>query len=134
MVAGDRVHLQQVVLNLVINAMDAIADVACYAGRVLVRTVALPHAVEITIADNGPGIDAKLAPQLFDSFVTTKEHGLGLGLSIARSIVEAHGGSIDLVNGDGGGAVCRVCLPVQNVDRDAPEQGPLRPSVARTVP
>lgn len=110
-VVGDRVHLQQVVLNLVLNAMDAVCSVAVGTRRVVIRTTSAAEWLEVSVADNGPGIAPAIASRLFDSFATTKHGGLGLGLSIARTIVEAHGGHITAAAGVDGGAVFRVVLP-----------------------
>jgi C4-dicarboxylate-specific signal transduction histidine kinase len=110
-VVGDRVHLQQVLLNLVLNALDAVCGVAEGPRRIVVRTSAVAEGVEVSVADNGPGLDPAIAPHLFDSFVTTKRGGLGLGLSIARTIVEAHGGHITAAAGVDGGVIFRVLLP-----------------------
>lgn len=112
-IAGDRVQLQQVVLNLLLNSMDAVAAVPEPARRVLVRTLAHHDALEIQVTDNGTGIDPQVARQLFTSFVTTKAHGLGLGLSIARTIVEAHGGRISVDATPARGAAFRVTIPLE---------------------
>jgi C4-dicarboxylate-specific signal transduction histidine kinase len=93
-VLGDGVHLQQVVLNLVINAMDAMADTPRQLRRVVVRTSRSLSGVEVAVIDHGTGVAPDRMSQLFDSFFTTKSDGMGLGLSISRSIVEAHGGRI----------------------------------------
>jgi C4-dicarboxylate-specific signal transduction histidine kinase len=124
-VIGDHVHLQQVVLNLVLNAMDAVAGVDDSAPRIIISTGAVASGVQITVADNGPGIDAAISPRLFESFATTKPRGLGLGLSIARTIVEAHGGTIGVTAGTAHGAVFQVLLPTAglNVDGDALRAG-----------
>jgi signal transduction histidine kinase len=111
-VEGDRVHLQQIVLNLVLNGIEATrSGGSAGVRRVTVRTAARPpDEVQVTVEDTGPGIAAEQLPRLFDSFFTTKEDGLGLGLSIARSLVEAHGGRI-WAESSGQGAVFRVVLP-----------------------
>jgi signal transduction histidine kinase len=121
-IVGDRVHLQQVVLNLVLNGMDAMSRVVDNDRRITVTTVALPDAVEVRVADSGPGIEPAIAPRLFDSFVTTKAHGMGLGLSIARTIVEAHGGSIGVVPGAARGAVFRFSLPLPQAAMQWPDR------------
>lgn len=109
---GDRVQLQQVLLNLILNAMDAMADTAEALRRVVVRTVANGHGgVEVSVSDTGHGIPAERLPGIFDSFATSKKDGMGLGLSIARSIVEAHGGKIRAENNPGQGASFRFTLP-----------------------
>jgi signal transduction histidine kinase len=111
-VRGDRVHLQQVLLNLFLNGMEAMADTPEARRSLQVRTAANGSAqVEVSVSDAGPGIPAERLARLFDSFFTTKEHGMGLGLSIARSIVEAHGGWIQAENAPGGGATFRFGLP-----------------------
>jgi signal transduction histidine kinase len=123
-VIGDHVHLQQVVLNLVLNAMDAVAGVDDSAPRIIISTGAVANGVQITVADNGPGIDPAIAPRLFESFATTKSRGLGLGLSIARTIVEAHGGTIHATADAGHGAVFRVVLPTTDSDPTAKPSAP----------
>ena len=110
-VDGDRVSLQQVVLNLVLNAMDALDQEATDERRVVVRTRRVADGVEIAVSDTGHGIPADRLPRLFDAFFTTKAEGLGLGLAIARSIVEAHGGRIWAEDHGGRGATFRVSLP-----------------------
>jgi signal transduction histidine kinase len=111
-VAGDRVHLQQVVLNLVINGMEAAAEAPPgKARKVTVRTARTGADVEASVHDTGAGIAPDHMPRLFDSFVTTKKDGMGLGLSIARSLIEAHGGKIWADNTTRG-AMFRFTLPL----------------------
>jgi signal transduction histidine kinase len=94
-IQGDRVQLEQVVLNLVMNAIEAMADAATERRHLTVRTVEMPRgSVEISVRDSGAGIPEVIMPKLFDAFFSTKHDGMGLGLSIARSIVTAHGGRI----------------------------------------
>ena len=110
-VEADRVQLQQVLLNLVFNAMEAM-DGADEAGRQLVvRTQSLGNQIEISVADSGHGIPPGQLQAIFEPFVTTKSDGLGLGLVIARSIVNEHLGTIEAENRAGRGAVFRVRLP-----------------------
>lgn len=112
-IRGDRVHLQQVLLNLILNGMEAMIDTPENARRVVVRIQ--PNGDQtllVSVADAGHGIAAEKLPSVFDSFFTTKEHGMGLGLAIARSIVEVHGGRIWASNNPGGGATFSFTLPV----------------------
>jgi two-component system, LuxR family, sensor kinase FixL len=110
-IAADRVCLQQVVLNLLLNALDALDHVEEQERELIVRTRRLDDAVEVAVSDTGRGIPADRLPKLFDAFFTTKKEGLGLGLSIARSIVEAHGGRIWAEDHGGRGATFRLTLP-----------------------
>jgi PAS domain S-box-containing protein len=94
-VLGDRVQLQQVLLNLIMNSIQAMAAVPDR-RRELTVSVALaePDRVHVTVEDTGPGLDPAIAPRIFEPFFTTKADGLGMGLSICRSIIEAHGGQL----------------------------------------
>jgi signal transduction histidine kinase len=111
LVLGDPVLLQQVIVNLVLNAFDAMADTPAERRRIVVETSMSSSSVDILVRDSGPGISAQLAGRLFEPFVTTKTSGLGLGLSIVRSIVVAHDGQIEGHNAPEGGAVFCVTLP-----------------------
>jgi signal transduction histidine kinase len=112
-VEGDRVQLQQVLLNLILNAVDAMSPI-----RDRPREVTLASRREgeqdvlIEVRDTGPGIDPDSAERLFEPFYTTKAQGLGMGLSISRSIVEAHGGRLWAGSNQPHGAVFRFSLPV----------------------
>jgi signal transduction histidine kinase len=110
MVLADRVQIQQVVVNLALNGAQAMGAVS--ARRLTVRSAAEDGFVAISVEDSGPGIDAAHLIQLFDSFFTTKSDGMGMGLPICRSIMEAHGGTIEARNLRQGGAAFRVTLPV----------------------
>ena len=111
-VNGDRVHLQQVVLNLIVNGIDALSDKPAGQRRITGRIRQKNGAAEISISDSGPGIPSHRLGQVFEPFFTTKNEGMGMGLSIARTIVEAHGGRIWAENRVDGGAVFRLSLPL----------------------
>ena len=121
-VRGDRVHLQQVLLNLILNGMDAL-DAARPEDRRIRVSARLDAAaiVEIAVDDAGPGVPADLLAQIFDPFFTTKPSGMGMGLAISRTIVEAHGGRLWGENKQGGGAVFRFTLPI--ADEATSEEG-----------
>ena len=111
-VRADRVQIQQVVLNLLHNAMDAVEQAAPGSRRILIacRTVN-GHALRLSVHDTGPGLEPGTEETVFDPFYTTKRGGMGMGLSIVRSIVEAHGGTVRAANDAGRGAVFEVTLP-----------------------
>ena len=112
MIAADRVSLQQVLLNLALNGMDAMDHLAPGDRHLVIRTHHTGDAVEITVTDRGHGIPADRLPRVFDAFFTTKRDGIGLGLPVARSIVEAHGGRIWAEDLDGRGTTFRLRLPI----------------------
>ena len=112
-VRADQVHLQQVILNLAMNGLDAMEDCAPGKGRLSIQTALTNEStVEVSVADSGIGIPHQKLNQIFDTFFTTKRQGTGLGLSIARTIVETYGGKIWAENRIGGGAVFRFSLPL----------------------
>jgi two-component system sensor kinase FixL len=115
----DHVQIQQVVLNLVRNAVEAMEQVERRELTVGTRAVPEQEMVEVIIADTGPGIAPELADRLFQPFVTTKATGMGLGLSICREIVEAHHGRLTTAPASTGGAVFRVTLPVASHEAEA---------------
>jgi signal transduction histidine kinase len=110
-VAGDRVLLQQVLVNLLINAMDAMADVPTDRRRLRVASEVGPATVRILVRDSGPGLPEPLDGEIFEPFRTTKAHGIGIGLTIARNIVDAHRGTLDARNNPDAGATFRMTLP-----------------------
>jgi signal transduction histidine kinase len=109
-VNGDQVLLQQVLLNLVMNAMDALAEMPPPLRQVTIATEVRGTDVEVTVRDMGPGLPSDIIGNLFTPFVTTKSHGLGIGLTIARTLVDAHGGTIEAANNSDGGATFTVTL------------------------
>jgi signal transduction histidine kinase len=112
-VRGDRVQLQQVVLNLVLNGLYAIQESATGNRTIVLRTAReSPPAVRVAVQDSGVGIDEADLDRIFEAFYTTKSAGLGMGLAIARSIVEAHGGRLGAHNNPAGGATFFFTLPV----------------------
>jgi signal transduction histidine kinase len=113
LLAADPIHLQQVLLNLIINAMDAMTDTPPTARWLDIHTRCEAHeTVEVSIIDTGHGMSDEQLGRAFDSFFTTKEEGMGLGLSIARSILQAHGGTIRAERRKDGGMIFRFTLPV----------------------
>jgi signal transduction histidine kinase/ABC-type uncharacterized transport system substrate-binding protein len=116
-IRGDRVHLQQVLLNLLMNAMDAVAGGPQERRRVRVRTSRTNGDVRLAVLDTGPGIPADKLTEIFEPFYTTKEEGrgMGVGLAIARSIVEAHEGRVAAENNPGGGATVWFSIPSASI-------------------
>jgi PAS domain S-box-containing protein len=113
---GDPVQLQQVVLNLVMNAMDAMSTMPLSRREIAVSTGGnASDQIEVVVADRGPGIAPGDRVRMFKPFFTTKEHGLGLGLSICSSIVKSHGGELNLDNNIDGGARARITLPTRRL-------------------
>ena len=111
-VKGDAVQLQQVFLNLIINAMDAISEAEAKEREVSVTTNRSGASAEIRISDTGPGISTGDLKNVFDPFFTTKPQGMGMGLAIVRTIVEAHHGQISAANQSSGGALFTIRLPI----------------------
>jgi two-component system sensor histidine kinase HydH len=109
LVPADPVRLTQALLNLVINAMQAVER----QGRIEVAADFVEAAILVKVTDSGPGIPQEKLPSIFDPYFTTKAEGSGLGLWIAQQIVTAHGGSIQAWNGPSGGAVFAMVLPLQ---------------------
>jgi two-component system sensor kinase FixL len=112
LVNADRVHVEQVVMNLVINALDAMGDTDPGNRRLEVETRLDENNAELSVRDSGPGLHADQLERVFDSFYTTKSNGMGVGLSICRGLAEAHGGRLWAESGSGGGAVFHFRLPV----------------------
>jgi signal transduction histidine kinase len=116
LVRGDRVQLQQVLLNLISNSFDALES-SQGAREILIRTKRLDtDTIIVAVKDSGCGIPAHNIPKLFTRFFTSKPDGLGMGLSISRSIVEAHGGRLDVKNNPDRGATFYFTIPVDKKD------------------
>jgi PAS domain S-box-containing protein len=119
---ADRVQLQQVILNLIMNAIEAMDEVDEGARELLISTGdSEADGVLVTVADTGPGLSQASSARLFEAFYTTKPAGLGMGLSICRSIVEAHGGRLWATPNQPCGAVFRMMLPVGEGTRESAE-------------
>jgi C4-dicarboxylate-specific signal transduction histidine kinase len=111
---GDRVQLQQVILNLIINAIEAMSGVAETSRALLISTgQAEPGGVLVAVRDSGPGLDPASLEHLFNAFYTTKSGGMGMGLAICRSIIEAHDGQLCVSANEPRGAVFQFTLPLQ---------------------
>jgi C4-dicarboxylate-specific signal transduction histidine kinase len=111
-VLGDKVQLQQVVLNLIVNASDAMSQNPPEQRKIILRTQVRGHGIRVTIRDFGPGIDKGNLDRVFQPFFTTKGTGLGMGLAVSQTIVEAHGGYIWAENHPDGGAAFFIELPI----------------------
>jgi C4-dicarboxylate-specific signal transduction histidine kinase len=117
-ILGDRIQLQQVMLNLIINAIDAMSETAL--PRNLVVTSAKGEAnneVLVTVRDTGKGLDEKSLDRLFEAFYTTKAHGMGIGLAVSRTIIQAHGGLLWARPNTPRGAVFAFTIPIE-VEQD----------------
>jgi len=116
-ILGDRVQLQQVIINLLMNGIEAMEPVTDRSRELLIQSGKDDTGYLILrVADSGIGISAENANRVFDAFFTTKSSGLGMGLSICRSIVEAHGGRMSASNNDGPGATFQLLLPLHRED------------------
>ena len=109
----DEIQIQQILVNLVKNGLDAIADAGRRDGRVEIRVEQSGVEVRISVTDNGPGVPEELRPRLFESFFTTKPKGVGLGLSICKNIAAAHGGTLRYQQPSAGGSRFILSLPMR---------------------
>jgi signal transduction histidine kinase len=117
MILGDRVQLQQVIINLVMNGIEAMQSIRDRQRELVIRSGQdETHRVVLSVTDCGVGISAENTNRLFNAFFTTKSSGLGMGLSICRSIVEAHGGRLSASGNEGPGATFQFVLPVHQKD------------------
>jgi signal transduction histidine kinase len=116
-VHGDRIQLQQVLLNLIVNAMDAMKDMSSGNRKLALHTgPKQDRSVRVAVEDTGIGVPADSLERIFDRFVTTKPHGMGLGLAVCRSIIEAHGGHVGALNNPERGATFWFELPAAAKD------------------
>ena len=113
-VLGDRVQLQQVLMNLVMNGMEAMASVGDRPRELLIRSQHEADQALVAVQDSGTGIDPDKMDRMFDAFFTTKPSGMGMGLSISRSIIEAHGGRLWASPNAGPGATFQFSLPTDS--------------------
>jgi signal transduction histidine kinase len=111
-ILGDRIQLQQVILNLVVNGIDAMKDTPAENRIISIRTSRVEEFAELSVSDRGPGIPEDELKEVFEPFYTSKTEGMGMGLSIALTIIEAHHGLIWAKNRDHGGASFRIKLPL----------------------
>lgn len=112
-IRGDRVQLQQVLINLIMNSIDAMRTLADRPRRLLIKSAKHSDGVLVQVQDSGPGIDPGQGDHIFEPFFTTKAEGIGMGLSISRSIVESHGGRLWAVP-EPNGALFEFTLPTQD--------------------
>ncbi|MFZ5555689.1 MAG: sensor histidine kinase [Pseudomonadota bacterium] len=111
-IKGDQIELEQVVVNLVRNAIEAMSDVAIRNRKLKIETRRFPSHIEVSVTDSGVGVPSDISDKIFGPFFTTKNNGLGMGLSISRTIVESHGGKLWHSQGSGGGATFAFRLPI----------------------
>jgi signal transduction histidine kinase len=111
-IVGDRVQLQQVAMNLIVNSIEAMKDVDGIREMVIRSQRTENEQILVSVSDTGPGFPPQFAEQIFDPFFTTKPHGTGMGLSISRSIIESHGGRLWAVSSQGRGATFHLQLPI----------------------
>jgi C4-dicarboxylate-specific signal transduction histidine kinase len=127
LIEGDRIQLQQVILNLILNAVEAMSGIDNGARELRISTGREgPIAVLVTVRDSGPGLDPQSVDRLFEAFYTTKPGGLGMGLAICRSIIQAHGGRLWAIANEPRGAVFQFTLPLERDETGPAEHaGPM---------
>jgi C4-dicarboxylate-specific signal transduction histidine kinase len=111
---GDRVQLQQVLLNLIVNAIQAMSGVAEERRDLLISSEATEEGARVGVRDTGPGLRPECLPRLFEPFYTTKPDGMGMGLSISRSIIEAHGGRLWATVCEPHGTLFQFAIPAEH--------------------
>jgi C4-dicarboxylate-specific signal transduction histidine kinase len=109
-VLGDRIQLQQLMLNLIVNGVDAMRAIADRPRDLIIKAAQHPEGVVIKVQDSGRGLDSVQADRIFEPFFTTKPEGIGMGLAISRSIVEAHGGRLSVIPGSPYGVIFQFTL------------------------
>jgi signal transduction histidine kinase len=115
LIQADRVQLQQVILNLIINAVEAMSGIGEGPRELLISTGrSASNGILVSLRDSGPGLDPKNVDRLFEAFYTTKAEGMGIGLSICHSIIEAHGGRMWASANEPRGAVFQFTLPIES--------------------
>nr|WP_240905972.1 ATP-binding protein [Thiorhodococcus mannitoliphagus] len=116
-IQGDRVQLQQVIINLLLNSLDALSAASQGQRQIEIQAAqAGTDRLTLTVEDSGTGIDPDRLPELFEPFYTTKSDGIGLGLSLSKTIIDAHGGRISAENRPQGGARVALLLPIAEED------------------
>ena len=123
MISGGRVQIQQVIMNLIVNALWAVAPKPLGNRQIRIESSCSADEVLIAVEDNGPGVSKALERRLFQPFVSTRTTGLGMGLAISRRIIMAHDGSIKLSKGNLGGARFEVSLPLSASRMEAVDAG-----------
>jgi two-component system, LuxR family, sensor kinase FixL len=119
LVTGDRIQLQQVVMNLLMNAIEAVSLCTSGPRQITVSSMQQSTTVVVSVRDSGPGFSRDDERRLFQAFFTTKPQGLGMGLPISRSIIESHGGCITAEHNEARGVTFRIALPTAKESPDA---------------
>ena len=122
--AVDRVQIQQVLLNLIRNAMEAMEDASV--RQLTVGASAEARNVMVTVRDTGTGVIPEIEAKLFQPFVTTKPDGMGIGLSVCRTIIEGHNGRLWMEPNPGGGSVFHFTLPMVDPDQGIPSEASVK--------
>ncbi len=113
-ILGDRIQLQQVILNLIMNGIEAMKDTSIEERIISVRTSRIDNFASLSVSDRGGGIPIDKLNEIFQPFFTSKAEGMGIGLSIARTIIEAHDGTLSAENREPSGATFAIALPIND--------------------